>query len=95
VLDDFFQQAKRNKALIQKLKIFFDKNEVSEIHEDVLLEDVTSVVFKEEEKETENKCPTCIHNKTGTCSFEFPEYDTNDSFDCANFLPVLGAYNDG
>lgn len=88
VLDDFFQQAKRNKALIQKLKIFFDKNEAWEMPEDTPL-----VVSKEED--TENKCPTCIHNKVGTCSFDFPEYDTNDSFDCTNFLPTLGDYNDG
>lgn len=86
VLDDFFQQAKRNKALIQKLKIFFDKNELEDVVDD------TSLVVSEE---TENKCPTCIHNKAGLCSFDFPEYDTTDSFDCTNFLPVLGDYNEG
>ena len=85
VHDDFFQQAKRNKALIQKLKIFFDKNEL-----EVAADDTSSVVIEE----VENKCPTCIHNKAGTCSFDFPEYDTNDSFDCTNFLPTLGDYND-
>jgi hypothetical protein len=85
VFDDFFQQAKRNKALIQKLKIFFDKNESGIIADDI------SVVVSEE---TENKCPTCIHNNAGMCSFDFPEYDTNDSFDCANFLTNTGDCND-
>lgn len=85
VHDDFFQQAKRNKALIQKLKIFFDKNELWVAADD------TSLVVAEE---SENKCPTCIHNNAGTCSFDFPEYNTIDSFDCANFLPYPNNYND-
>lgn len=85
VHDDFFQQAKRNKVLIQKLKLFFDKNESGVAADDVLL-----IVAKE----VENKCLTCIHNKAGTCSYDFPEYDTNDSFDCANFLTKPKDSND-
>lgn len=34
----------------------------------------------------ENKCPTCLHNYKGMyCSFELPEFDTEDSFDCIHY----------
>ena len=81
VEDDFFQQAKRNETLVKKIATFFN------VKESAIISPVVS-------EEGFNKCPTCIHNNVGTCSFDFPEYDTNDSFDCTNFLPTLGDYND-
>lgn len=34
---------------------------------------------------TEIKCKTCIHNEAGRCAFDFPEYDTTDSYDCNHY----------
>jgi len=34
---------------------------------------------------TENKCTDCSHNRDGGCAFDFPEYDTPDSFDCNHY----------
>lgn len=31
------------------------------------------------------KCKTCSHNEQGQCAFDFPEYDTTDSFDCNHY----------
>ena len=31
------------------------------------------------------KCKTCTHNQVGQCAFDFPEYDTNESFDCNHY----------
>lgn len=31
------------------------------------------------------KCTTCSHNEKGICAFDFPEYDTPDSFDCNHY----------
>ena len=31
------------------------------------------------------KCADCSHNQGDTCAFEFPEYDTTDSYDCNHY----------
>jgi transcriptional regulator NrdR family protein len=31
------------------------------------------------------KCTDCIHNQMNACAFDFPEYDTTDSFDCNHY----------
>ena len=31
------------------------------------------------------KCADCSHNQGNTCAFEFPEYDTTESFDCNHY----------
>ena len=31
------------------------------------------------------KCKTCSHNQAGQCAFDFPEYDTTDSYDCNHY----------
>ena len=31
------------------------------------------------------KCKDCIHNEVGRCAFDFPEYDTTDSYDCNHY----------
>lgn len=33
----------------------------------------------------EIKCKDCIHNEAGLCAFNFPEYDTVDSYDCNHY----------
>ena len=81
VQDDFFQQAKRNEALVKKIATFFNVKESASI----------SPIVSEEIGE--NKCIACIHN-IGKCSFDFPEYNTLDSFDCINFLTNTGDCND-
>jgi hypothetical protein len=81
VQDDFFQQAKQNQALIQKLETFFNVKATATIPLEVI-------------EEGENKCPTCFHNFKGKCMFSFPEYDTHDSFDCVNFSIKLSDCND-
>ena len=35
----------------------------------------------------EIKCLTCFHSINDNCSFDFPEYDTIDSFDCNHYAP--------
>jgi hypothetical protein len=73
VQDDFFQKAKQNEALIQKLETFFN------VKASETIAPITS-------EEGENKCPTCVHQHwSDKCTFNFPEYDTVDSFDCAMF----------
>jgi hypothetical protein len=32
------------------------------------------------------KCNDCTHNQGGACAFDFPEYDTTDSFDCNHYV---------
>ena len=31
------------------------------------------------------KCADCTHNQGDACAFEFPEYDTPDSYDCNHY----------
>ena len=31
------------------------------------------------------KCKDCSYNQGDACAFEFPEYDTSDSFDCNHY----------
>ena len=31
------------------------------------------------------KCADCSHNQGDACAFEFPEYDTPDSYDCNHY----------
>ena len=31
------------------------------------------------------KCKDCTHNQAGACAFDFPEYDTTESFDCNHY----------
>jgi hypothetical protein len=33
----------------------------------------------------ETKCPDCIHNKNNQCLFNFPEYNTSETYDCNQF----------
>jgi len=39
----------------------------------------------QQQEEQEPKCSSCNHNKGSMCSFDFPEYDTPDSFDCNHY----------
>ncbi len=44
-----------------------------------------SVVDQTENTGPEIKCPTCSYNINDSCSFDFPEYDTAESFDCNHY----------
>jgi hypothetical protein len=39
----------------------------------------------QQQEEQEPKCSDCKYNKGSKCSFDFPEYDTPDSFDCNHY----------
>jgi hypothetical protein len=44
-----------------------------------------SVVDQTQSKMPEIKCSTCSYNTNDNCSFDFPEYDTSESFDCNHY----------
>ncbi len=71
VTDEFFQEAKQNQSLVMKMR-------------SVLLKDqpkVEPVVLP-----VDIKCVDCIHNSNNNeCTFGFPEYNTEDSFDCLHY----------
>jgi hypothetical protein len=33
----------------------------------------------------EIKCDECMHNNGKRCAFDFPEYDTDESYDCNQY----------
>jgi len=70
---DFFEEAKRNLYLVEQL------------HKLMKVTPLTSGVSVSEFRAL-NKCSDCHHNKDGCyCEFDFPEYDTADSYDCNHF----------
>lgn len=72
VTDEFFQEAKANQILIQKIKKLFNLGQ--------LKEELKPVV------ETNRiSCIDCSHNNGSRCSFGFPEYDTEDAYDCLHY----------
>lgn len=73
VTDEFFQEAKTNQLLIQKLKKLFN---IQEIQEEVQLPAADEI-----------PCMKCSYNCKDHCSFGFPEYDTDDAVDCIHFKP--------
>jgi hypothetical protein len=44
-----------------------------------------SVADQTEDKVPEIRCLTCSYNINDNCSFDFPEYDTAESFDCNHY----------
>lgn len=77
---DFFEEAKRNLYLVEQLhKLMKGTPLTSEV------ESSSPKVSASEFKEL-NKCSDCQHNKDGCyCAFDFPEYDTTESYDCNHF----------
>ena len=62
--DAFFQQAKENARIIEKLR---------------------EMLSSAEQSTNTSRCEQCQHNSNGSCSFDFPEFGTTDSFDCNHF----------
>lgn len=42
-------------------------------------------VNRQEPQEEQNKCMECSNNLGASCAFEFPEYNTLDSYDCNHY----------
>lgn len=80
VTADFFEEAKRNLYLVEQLhKLMANQPLTSGV------EPPHSGVSPSEFKAL-NKCSDCQHNKDGCyCAFDFPEYDTAESYDCNHF----------
>lgn len=77
VSDEFFQEAKRNLYVVEKLQKLMSSSPITSGVESSL----SGMQFK-----ALNKCSDCQHNKDGCyCEFEFPEYDTAESYDCNHF----------
>ena len=77
VTDQFFQEAKHNLYVIEQLHKLMTKKTLPSGVEPPL----SGVGFK-----ALNKCSDCQHNKDGCyCEFDFPEYDTSESYDCNHF----------
>jgi len=77
VSDEFFQEAKRNLYVVEKLQKLMSSSQSTSGVESPS----SGTQFK-----PLNKCSDCRHNKDGFyCEFEFPEYDTAESYDCNHF----------
>jgi hypothetical protein len=63
--DAFFQQAKENARIVEKMKGLLSSNE--------------------ELPQVFSRCQDCSHNIMNSCSFGFPEFDTEEAFDCNHF----------
>jgi len=72
VTEDTFKTLKENQSLIVKLsKLLFDK----------------TIEPPEEIETLVNKCDDCQFNNGNDCTFNFPEYNTVDSYDCNHYQP--------
>ena len=77
VTAEFFEEAKQNQILINQIQKLMKNLPLTSGVESL----PSGVDFK-----ALNKCSDCQHNKDGCyCAFEFPEYDTAESYDCNHF----------
>jgi len=77
VSSEFFEESKQNQILIFHLRKMLGELPLNSGVESP----PSGVSFK-----PLNKCSDCQHNKDGCyCAFEFPEYDTAESYDCNHF----------
>jgi len=80
VTADFFEEAKRNLYLVEQLYKLMNNQPLTSDGDDST-PSVSATKFK-----ALNKCGDCHHNKDGCyCAFDFPEYDTAESYDCNHF----------
>ena len=80
VTAEFFEEAKQNQILINQIQKLMKNSPLTSGVESPL-SGVSVSEFK-----ALNKCSDCQHNKDGCyCAFEFPEYDTAESYDCNHF----------
>jgi hypothetical protein len=68
---DFFEQAKQNQWLVEQLQSLLGNSSAT-----TQLPPIVTA---------ESKCSDCVHNQNDLCVFGFPEYDTDESFDCNHF----------
>ena len=64
---EFFEEAKQNQWLVQQFYSLLKP---------------THEVTQQPVATQQSKCTDCTHNKGESCSFNLPEYDTDESFDC-------------
>jgi hypothetical protein len=77
VSSEFFEESKQNQILISHLRKMLGELPLNP----GVVPPPSGVNFK-----ALNKCSDCQHNKDGCyCIFEFPEYDTAESYDCNHF----------
>jgi hypothetical protein len=70
---DFFEEAKQNQIFVTQMRKLLGA--------DLPIPGVSVSEFR-----ALNKCSDCQHNIDGCyCAFEFPEYDTAESYDCNHF----------
>ena len=80
VTAEFFEEAKQNQILINQIQKLMKNSPLTSGVESPL-SGVSVSEFR-----ALNKCSDCQHNKDGCyCAFEFPEYDTAESYDCNHF----------
>jgi hypothetical protein len=80
VTADFFEEAKHNLYLVEQLHKLMKGTPLTSG-----VEPPPSGVSASEFKAL-NKCSDCHHNIDGChCAFDFPEYDTAESYDCNHF----------
>jgi hypothetical protein len=74
---DFFEEAKHNQILVVQMRKLLG----ADLPIPGVETPTSGVDFK-----ALNKCGDCQHNKDGCyCEFDFPEYDTAESYDCNHF----------
>jgi len=80
VTAEFFEEAKQNQILINQIQKLMKNSPLTSG-----VESPPSGVSVSEFRAL-NKCSDCQHNVDGCyCEFEFPEYDTAESYDCNHF----------
>ena len=65
----FYVEAEKNAQLVKKFRALLSIGEIAPITN----------------SKGEIKCDTCSHNTRSKCSFDFPEFLTEDSIDCNHF----------
>ena len=80
VTADFFEEAKQNQILVAQMRNLLGADlPISGVESSP--SGVSPSKFK-----ALNKCSDCQHNIDNCyCAFEFPEYDTAESYDCNHF----------
>jgi hypothetical protein len=79
-----FQEAQKALVTLQKFKQFFNVTDDPEV-----VTEVAPVTDDDDGKTfADVKCTTCTHSHRYGCVFRFPEYDTEDAFDCLQYVFV-------
>lgn len=68
---DFFEEAKRNATLVVKLHKLLNHEVIPHVNQPT--------------EQEEARCEDCHYNTGSRCTFDFPEYNTEESSDCNHF----------